>query len=119
MADFFKIIRDGQILTDRVTRASMFFERAKGLLGKKEMAPDEALWLIPCRSIHTFFMKFPIDVVFLSREGKITALIPHLKPNRLTPFYFSARSCLECAAGAIEKWGLKKHQLLELRSIDV
>lgn len=119
MADFFKIVRDGQVLTNRVVRASTFFERAKGLLGKKEIAPGEALWLIPCHSIHTFFMKFPIDVVFLNRKGKITALVPHLKPNRLTPFYFSARSCLEFAAGTIERWGLKKNQLLELRGVHV
>lgn len=116
MADFFELVRNGEILTHRVTRASTFLERLVGLLGKKGVAADEALLLAPCRSIHTFFMKFPIDIVFLTRKGRVIALIPHLKPNRLTRIYFSAAQALECAAGTIERWRLKKNQILELRS---
>ena len=81
MADFFKLVRGGEVLTNRVVRASAFFERLIGLLGKKEIAANEALWLTRCCSIHTFFMKFPIDIIFLNRKGKVIALIPHLKPN--------------------------------------
>ena len=119
MADFFKLIKNNETLTTHVVRASTFFEKAKGLLGRKEMAKDEVLWLSPCRSVHTFFMKFPIDVIFLNREGRIAALIPHLKPNRMTSIYIFAREALECAEGTIERWGLKKNEILEQRRIDV
>jgi len=73
----------------------------KGLLGKSDMQLGEALWIKPCMSIHTFFMRFPIDIIFLNKRNKVIALIKNLKPNRLTRLYLSAASVLELPAGTL------------------
>ena len=95
--------RNGKLLADSVTVADNLFTRMKGLLGKKEMMQDEALWIKPCTSVHTFGMKFPIDVIFLNRKNVATALVRNMQRNRLTRLYLSAVSTLELPAGTIEK----------------
>ena len=79
--------------------------RMKGLLGRRSLLPDEGILIRPAPSIHTFFMRFPIDVVFLSRQGEILKIAEHVSPWR-------ARSCrhsyavLELAAGEAGRRGL-------------
>jgi uncharacterized membrane protein (UPF0127 family) len=63
-------LRNGKELSDNVTVADSLFKRMKGLLGRSGMSAGEALWIKPCMSVHTFFMRFPIDVVFLSKKIK-------------------------------------------------
>lgn len=96
-------IRNGRQLADNVTVADNLFTRMKGLLGKNEMMQGEALWIKPCTSVHTFGMKFPIDVIFLNRKNMAAALIRNMQRNRLTRLYLSAVSTLELPAGTIEK----------------
>lgn len=74
----------------------------KGLLGKTEMLAGEALWIRPCISIHTFLMRFPIDVIFLNKSNQVIAAIKNLKPNRLTRLYPKAVSVLEVPAGVLQ-----------------
>lgn len=95
-------LRNGKELSDNVAVADSLFKRMKGLLGKSELPPGEALWIKPCMSIHTFFMKFPIDAVFLDKKNKVIAIIKNLKPNRMTRLYFKAASVLELPVGTIE-----------------
>ena len=95
--------RNGKVLADSVTVADNLFARMKGLLGKKEMMQGEALWIKPCTSVHTFGMKFPIDVIFLNRKKMVAALVKNMERNRLTLLYLSAVSTLELPAGTIEK----------------
>ena len=66
------------------------------------MQAGEALWIKPCMSIHTFFMKFPIDVIFLNKRNQMIAAKRNLKPNRLTRLYPKAISVLELPAGVLE-----------------
>ena len=66
------------------------------------MAPEEGLWIVPCPMIHTFFMKFPIDVLFLDRGLKVARVIEDLKPWRLSPWVFRAHSVLELAGGVLK-----------------
>ena len=113
------IIRNGSTLTDRVVEASSFTERLVGLLGRPSIGDKEALLLNPCKSVHTFFMRFPIDIIFLDAEGAIVKLFPHVKPNRITGIIFSASQALECAAGTIYKWKLRKGEVLTIRRADV
>ena len=65
------------------------------------MDSDEAMWIVPCPMIHTFFMKFPIDVLFLKRDLQVARVIENLKPWRLSPWVFSAHSVLELKGGAL------------------
>ncbi len=89
------------VLAENAVIADDPLSRTKGLLGKKALLPQEALVLKPCNSIHTFFMRFPIDVLFVDRELKVVAAISSLKPNRLSRIYFSAKYAIELPIGVI------------------
>jgi hypothetical protein len=95
-------IRSDKQLADNVTIADTLLKRMKGLLGKKEMLNGEALSIKPCISVHTFFMKFPIDIVFLNKRNQVIAAIRNLQPNRITGFYFKSTSVLELPASVLE-----------------
>ena len=70
----------------------------RGLLGRDGLAQGEGLLLKPCGSVHTFFMRFPIDVVFLDRELSVVAVRPEVVPWR-TVGARGAKVTLELAAG--------------------
>jgi uncharacterized membrane protein (UPF0127 family) len=89
----------GAILADRAEEATGFFPRFIGLMGKKDLPFGQGLHLLPCNSIHTFFMRIPIDALFLDPELKIVRLFNALPPWRVTGLYWSARSVLELPAG--------------------
>ena len=94
--------RNGKQLADNVTVADSLFTRMKGLLGKADIKTGEALWIRPCTSIQTFFMRFPIDVVFLNKRKQVVAFKRNVQPNRLTPIYLSAVSVLKLPIGTID-----------------
>jgi uncharacterized membrane protein (UPF0127 family) len=75
-------------------------ERTKGLLGRNSLAPGEGLWIIPCESVHTFFMRFPIDLVYLDRKHRIRKVRSNVGPWRLSACFW-AHSVLELPAGTI------------------
>lgn len=83
-------------------RADDARSRSKGLLGRASMDADEGLWIVPCPMIHTFFMRFSIDVVFLDRNMRARRVLEGLKPWRLSPWVFSAHSVLELAGGSLK-----------------
>jgi uncharacterized protein len=103
----------GRTIAKRVLKADQPETRAKGLLGRASMDADEGLWIVPCPMIHTFFMKFPIDVLFLNRELKVVRVIENLKPWRLSPWVFRAHSVLELAGGVLQG-SVKKGDSLEI-----
>lgn len=70
-------------------------------MGKKEFKQGEALILKPCNSIHTFFMRFPIDVLFVDKKFKIIGFKICFKPWRLSPFYWQANFVIELPRGVI------------------
>lgn len=72
-----------QLLAERASCATTFFQKAKGLLGRLKLSPDEALYIAGCRSIHTFFMMFPIDVLFIDSNNKVLKIYRELKPFRM------------------------------------
>jgi len=92
----------GTELGDDISLAATLRLRLKGLLGKDRLGPGKGLLIRPCTGIHTFFMKFPIDAVFLDKENRIIALFRSLPPNRLTAVYRKAYSVLELPAGAVD-----------------
>lgn len=66
------------------------------------MEAGEGLWLLPCPMIHTFFMKFSIDVLFLSRQWRVLKVMENLKPWRISPYVFGAHSVLELPGGSLK-----------------
>ena len=87
-----------KVLAKKVRYCNRFFSRLKGLLGT-EPDPDEACWLIPCNMVHTFGLRYPIDILFLNKKNEIISVIQNLKPNRLSPFVPTAHSVVEFASG--------------------
>lgn len=75
--------------------------RLRGLLGTKGLDPHSGLLLAPCRSIHTCFMRYAIDVLFLDRFGIVVALRTELPPWRFTPIFHSSYCVLELPAGTV------------------
>lgn len=87
-----------------VHRADSFLARLRGLLFAPPLPPGEGLLLVPCNSVHTAFMRHPIDVVFLDRAGRIEKIVPQLKPWRAAGC-LAAYQTLELAAGEAERLG--------------
>lgn len=88
--------------------AKSFWQRAKGLLGEKSMPEGSALWiqgsdLVGCNSIHTFFMRFAIDVIFVDRDLKVTKVYRNLGPWRMTWPALGAHSVFELPAGSLSR----------------
>ncbi len=97
---------DGLTLFERVVVADRPFRRMKGLLGRSGLAPGEGILLRPASSIHTWFMRFPIDAVFLDAEGRVLRVASTLKPWRAAGCR-GARAVLELSAGESERRGVR------------
>ena len=92
----------GKELAPNLAVADTFFTRLIGLLGRHSLSPGEGLWIKRCNSIHTFGMRFPIDVVFLDEQRHVVGLAKSLRPNRISPRFSSAKSVIELPAGTID-----------------
>lgn len=90
------------ILAEEAVIADTVLKRIKGLLGKKGLKSGEAIILEPCNSIHTFFMRFTIDIVFVDKQNKVIKAISGIKPWRITGVYFPSRLCIELPPGTIK-----------------
>ncbi len=85
--------------------ADTLLTRTKGLLGRTSLPEGEGLWIKRCNSIHTVFMKFPIDAVFVDDDLKVISIYHTLKPWRITRLHLKASSVFELPAGTLEKLG--------------
>ncbi|MEK7390496.1 MAG: DUF192 domain-containing protein [Elusimicrobiota bacterium] len=98
-----------------VTRADNPASRSRGLIGRRDMDGDEGLWIDPCPMIHTFFMSFPIDVLFLDADLRVRRVMEDLRPWRVSPWVWSARSVLELKGGSL-KGSVRVGDSLEMRT---
>ncbi len=102
----------GSILATQLEVAATGPRRRKGLLGRKGLLPGEGLWIVPCESVHTFFMRFPIDLVYLDRKNRIKKVKNALGAWRMSAC-FSAHSVLELPAGTIRRTETQRGDMLE------
>lgn len=105
------LVRDGQVLAaaEEPTGAR---GRARGLLGRDGI--DGVLVLRPCRNVHTFGMRFAIDVAFCDREAVVLRTCT-LRSRRISPLVMRAAFALEAEAGAFARWNMQPGDHLELR----
>ena len=108
----------GTVLATRLEAAHTGAKRRKGLLGRDGLAAGEGLWIVPCESVHTFFMRFPIDLVYLDREKKIKKTRNAVGPWRLSAC-LSAHSILELPAGTILRTQSEPGDMLEIAEAEV
>jgi uncharacterized protein len=104
----------GTTVAGAVVMADNPWQRFKGLMGKRELAAGSGLCLRPCSSIHMFFMRIPLDVVFMDKDGTIVRIYPSLRPWRVTRVIRNAKACLELPAGTVAVAGLQVGDRLSL-----
>lgn len=96
---------DGRPVCERCEVADGPLERLRGLLGRDALPDDSALLLRPCSSIHTSFLRFPIDAVFLDRDFRVVDVVSKLRPWRAA-WRRGAYAVLELPAGAAARRGV-------------
>jgi uncharacterized protein len=97
----------GRLLADRVALAVTRSARRKGLLGKEGLGRGEALWIAPCRGVHTMGMRFAIDVVALDGDGRVIDCVEDMAPWRLRLPRWGTAGVLELAAGTLAAAGTR------------
>lgn len=93
----------GMGLAEDLEVATTLFARMKGLLGRDVLLPGQGLWIKPCMGVHTFGMRFPIDVLVLDLDRRVVAIVQDLRPNRMTALYRRGNSVVELPAGAVRE----------------
>jgi uncharacterized protein len=109
-------LRTGAMVAAKVTAAFDSASRRQGLLGRGGLAPGEALILAPCSTVHTAFMRFPLDLVFLDRAGRVLKTSCAVRPWRVRAAW-RAFAVVELAAGSLQSSGTKPGDAIELRTI--
>lgn len=112
------VMKNDNLLARRVKVADTFWARLQGLLGQKELKEGQGLLLKPCRQVHTWFMRFAIDVIFLDEYGKIVGMQQEMEAGRISPRFEGAWQALELAPGSIEKYALRKGDYLEFIHVE-
>jgi uncharacterized protein len=105
--------QDGAIVCERCVVAASAWARTKGLLGRRDLPTDEGLLIKPCSSIHMFFMRFPIDAVFVDKEMRVVRVVSDLKPWRIA-WSRGSKAVIEMAAGEAARRGLQVGDSLAL-----
>jgi uncharacterized protein len=97
-----KHVRTGETLATSLQGAFDSKTRRKGLLGRDSLPARTGLVIAPCSSIHTFFMRFTIDVVFVARDGRVVKVCRHFRPWRMAAA-LSAFAVIELPAGSLDE----------------
>lgn len=95
-----------QLLLENIEVAESFFSRGKGLLGRLNLEMQQGLWIKPCNNIHTFFMKFNIDCIFIDRQMHVTRVIHDVKPFRMLGPFWKSHSVIEASAGFAKNYNV-------------
>lgn len=106
------------VLAVRLEIADSGPKRSKGLLGRAGLGAGEGLWIVPCESVHTFFMRFPIDLVYLDRKNKVKKVRSNVGPWRISAC-LSAHSVIELPAGTVSATLTQAGDTLEFTSVSV
>jgi uncharacterized membrane protein (UPF0127 family) len=102
------------VIAEEAEKAETLFSRIKGLLGRKELLSGQALVIARCNSIHTFFMRFPIDVLFVDKENRVRKCVSYLKPFRFASEYLHSRFVIELPSGVINSTLTQRADVLSI-----
>jgi uncharacterized membrane protein (UPF0127 family) len=90
------------VLADRLLVPKTFVGRGVGLMFRRFLEPGAGMWIAPCNGIHMFFMRFPIDALFLDKQQRVVRVYGRLGRWRVVPLVFRAHSVVELPAGTVE-----------------
>jgi uncharacterized protein len=108
--------RNGRLLGDRIERTRGGQQAAKGLLGREGLEPGEGLWIVGILGVHSFGMRFPIDVAYLDGDLRILHVIESMKPGRIGRLSLRTETVLELPAGTLAATETRKGDGLEIRA---
>jgi uncharacterized membrane protein (UPF0127 family) len=106
----------GWVLAADLHRPRTFVGRGLGLMFRGALPSGTGMWIAPCNGIHTFFMRFPIDVVFLDRGQRVVRVCPALRTWRMVPLVPGAHSVVELPAGSLQDLHLPRGEQLEVQA---
>jgi len=102
------------IISENVMIANTFFKRLKGLMFSKELPEEKSLHIVPCNEIHTFNMKYSIDVLYLDKNNNIVAINEEMKPGKIGKRVKKAVSVVELPSGKVKRAGIEVGQTVEV-----
>lgn len=95
-----------ELIISELEEATSLFQRAKGLLGRDHLSENQGLWIKPGNNIHTFFMKFNIDCIFVDKNLVVQKIKSNIVPFRVAGPNWKTASVIEVKAGTAHKWNL-------------
>ena len=104
------------VLAQEAEVADTSAKRRTGLLKHERLEAGQGLWIVPCESVHTFFMRFPIDLVYLTRDRKVRKTRASVAPWRMSAC-LPAHSVLELPAGTVERTGTERGDQLVIETL--
>lgn len=106
----------GTVLADDAELAATFWRRFVGLMGRQALAPGTGLVIDPCRSVHTMFMRFPIDVAYVDGTSRVVKVVCNLRPFRTSAALLRSSKVIELPAGAIGRSETEPGDILAFQS---
>ena len=100
-----------------VEMADNYFKRLFGLMGRPGLLPHHGLWIVPCKDIHSCFMRFEFDAIFVDKNHQVVHLIERMKPWRISKFVKNGHAVLELPAGAIAESRTEIGDQLQLKQV--
>lgn len=107
-------LKNNIIIADRVILADTFLKRLKGLMFKPNLRERECLIINPCKMIHTFGMRFSLDIIFLSNSNIVLETIKDIRPNHISLYVLESTKVLELPAGTLKATNTVKGDLLKI-----
>ena len=105
---------DGRVVADHVEVADTLSSRFMGLMFRRELLPGHGLLIRPCNSIHMFFMRFALDVVFIDGDGRVVRLLDSIRPWRVSSLVRGAKAAIELPAGTASRAALASGTVMRL-----
>jgi uncharacterized protein len=104
----------GAVVAGHVEVADGILSRFLGLMFRAELPAGHGLALRPCNSVHMFFMRFPLDVVFVDGDGRVVRILHSLRPWRATTLVRGAKAAIELPAGTARREGIVPNAVLRM-----
>ena len=109
----------GTTVAQHVMVADNPWTRFMGLMGKSELPSDVGLWIVPCKDIHSFWMRFEFDAIFLDKDGVVLHLVERMRPNRISKIIGKAHGVLELNGGVIAESGTQLGDVISFSESEV
>jgi uncharacterized membrane protein (UPF0127 family) len=104
----------GAVVADHVVVADGILSRFLGLMFRAELPAGHGLALRPCNSVHMFFMRFPLDVVFVDGDGRVVRILHSIRPWRASSLVRGAKAAIELPAGTARREGIVPNAVLRM-----